>query len=127
MTTPVTTDHDVAQGDGDVGPAAIPVGTRRALPVDRMHLRGPGRRDVSLKTGHMRRPYTFRAGRLTFRYRRPQVFEPEPQEVVGRDQPLRRLASVAAGDSLIGRRVKVDGRWRRGLGRSGRIGWAKCW
>src|SRR5258708_35047047 len=48
-----------------------------------------------------------------------------PQEVVGCDQPLQRLPSVAAagGDGLAGGRVQVDGRWRRGLGRSWRTGW----
>src|SRR5882757_9582447 len=40
-----------------------------------------------------------------------------PQEVVGCDQPLQRLPSVAAagGDGLAGGRVQVDGRWRRGF------------
>ncbi len=54
---------------------------------------------------------------------------PAPQEVVGCDQPLQRLPSVAAagGDGLAGGRVQVDGRWRRGLGRSGRTGWANGW
>ena len=52
-----------------------------------------------------------------------------PQEAVGRDQPLQRLPSVAAagGDGLARGRVQADGRWRRGLGRSGRTGWANDW
>src|SRR5260370_42187265 len=49
-----------------------------------------------------------------------------PQEVVGCDQPLKRPPRVAGagGDGLAGGRVQVDGRWRKGLGRSGRTGWA---
>jgi hypothetical protein len=70
-----------------------------------------------LELADLRKP----TARMAVQFRRPQ-----PQEVVGCDQPLQRLPSVAAAgeDGLAGGRVQVDGRWRRGLGRSGRTGWA---
>lgn len=97
----------------DAGPAAPGVQSGRSLvrrcqlwanlEEQKVRTAGPSSQGIP-ELADLRKP----TARITFRYRRPQLIEPECREVVGRDQPLHRLASVAAagGDGLVGAKFR---------------------
>jgi hypothetical protein len=67
-----------------------------------------------LELADLRKP----TARMAVQYRRPQKLKKSLAAI----SPF--SVSAAGGDGLAGGRVQVDGRWRRGLGRTG---WANGW